>query len=351
MVTLHRRKMLSLALISILGLAGCMSSSKNEQSTQSELEDQALNNNTMNQEVLLTIDGKPVLTVNEYEEQLQEAAQASPQLEMMLQMSPNVEYDFIFNQLKMAKLMNYWAHSTGLTETEEFKKDRARIQEMLDTQLCVQYYEKAHPIVVTDADIKAFYDQEKDTLPGLLVAPGGVKTEAVKFDTQEAAQVFYDTVKSVQGDLDAIAKDQKLSVSNFVINETTFHGKPLKDFVLQLTSFPALNMIKSDDAYWVVKAVERVAPKYQDFEKVKEGLRNYVQQQRKDESMKAATAQFEADYKTVENKEYFENKMRARQDAMQQMQQQVQQQLQAESSREVAQEENNGLPIQSTQVV
>ena len=350
MVTLHRTKVLSLALMSILSLSGCMSSLwKSKEVAQSESEDVSVFNS--NQDVLLTIDGKPALTVDEYEQQLQEAAASSPQLEMMLQMSPNVEYDFIFNQLKMAKLINHWAHATGLTATEEFKKDRARIQEMLDTQLCVQCYEKAHPINITDADIKAFYDQEKDTLPGLLVAPGGVKTEAVKFDTQDAAQLFYDTVKSTQGDLDTIAKDQKLSVSNFVINETTFYGKPLKDFVLQLTSFPALNMIKSDDAYWVVKAVEKVAPKYQDFEKVKEGLRNYVQQQRKDESMKEATAKFEADYKIVENKEYFENKMKARQDAMQNMQQQVQQQLQAENSRELAQEHTNGLPTSSTQVV
>ena len=349
MVTLHRTKMLGMALISILSLPGCMSSSKNQEVVQSESEDQVVVGNDEN--VLLSIDGKPVLTIDEYESQLQEAAAASPQLEMMLQMSPNVEYDFIFNQLKMAKLMNHWAHATGVTQTEEFKKDRARIQEMLDTQLCVQYYDKAHPIIVTDADIKSFYEKEKDTLPGLLVAPGGVKTEAVKFDTQDAAQVFYDAVKNIQGDLDAAAKNQQLSVSNFVINETTFHGKPLKDFVLQSTSFPALNMIKSDDAYWVVKAVEKIVPKYQDFEKVKEGLRNYVQQQRKDETMKAAAAKFEADYKTVENKEYFENKMRARQNAMQQMQSQVQQQLQHESSRELVQEQNNGLPNPSTQVV
>ena len=349
MVTVHRTKMLSLALLSIVSLSGCVSLWKNKEVAQSEIEDQTVMIPAEN--VLLTIDGKPVLTVEEYEQQLQEVAAQSPQLEMMLQMSPNVEYDLIFNQLKMAKLMNHWAHATGLTQSEEFKKDRARIQEMIDTQLCVQYYDKAHPIVVTDEDIKAFYGAEKDKLPGLLVAPGGVKTEAVKFDNQDAAQAFYDVVKNVQGDLDAAAKDQKLSVSNFVINETTFHGKALKDFVMQLTSFPALNMIKSDDAYWVVKAVEKIAPKYQDFEKVKEGLRNYVQQQRKDENMKAAAAKFEADYATVENKEYFENKLRARQDAMQQMQQQIQQQIQAEAAGQLVQDQNNGIPTQSTQVV
>lgn len=351
MVIKHRTKMLSVALLGIACLSGCMSSLwQSKDGAQSELEDVAVF--PVNQQgVLLEVDGKPVLTITEYEDQLQEAAASSPQLEMMLQMSPNVEYDFIFNQLKMAKLINHWAHATGVTESEEFKKDRARIQEMIDTQLCVQYYEKAHPVVVTDADIKAFYDTQKDTLPGLLVAPGGVKTEAVKFDTQEAAQAFYDVVKNAQGNFDTVAKEQSLSVNNFVINETTFHAKPLKDFVLQVGSFPALNMVKSDDAYWVVKAVEKVAPKYQDFEKVKEGLRNYVQQQRKDEAMKAAIAKFESDYKIVENKEYFENKMKARQEAMQHMQQQVQQQLQAEASGQLAQDENNGLPTPFTQVV
>lgn len=349
MVSLDRTKILSLALISIVSLSGCMSSSKVNDAPQQESEDQVII--PAQENILLAIDGKPVLTIDEYEEQLQEAAAQSPQLEMMLQMSPNVEYDFIFNQLKMAKLMNHWAHATGVTQSEEFKKDRARILEMVDTQLCVQYYEKMHPVVVTDADIKAFYETQKDTLPGLLVAPGGVKTEAVKFETQDEAQAFYDAVKNAQGDLDAVAKDQKLSVSNFVINETTFHGKPLKDFVLQLSSFPALNMIKSDDAYWVLKAVEKVAPKYQDFEKVKEGLRNYVQQQSKDASMKEAAAKFESDYAIVENKEYFENKMKARQDAMQQMQAQMQQQLQVQAGSQLDQEEHNGLPTTSTQVV
>jgi len=349
MVIVERAKLLQLAFVAILSLPGCMQPSKNNDSVQAESENQMIVP-VSSQNTLLSIDGKPVLTVEEYEEQLQDAAAQSPQLEMMLQMSPNVEYDYIFNELKMAKLINHWAHATGVTQSEEFKKDRARILDNIDMQLSMKYYEESHPIVVTDGDIKAFYESEKDKLPGLLIAPGGVKTEAVKFETQDAAQAFYDVVKNVQGDFEVAAQDQKVSIHNFVINETTFHGKPLKDFALQVSSFPALNLIKSDDAYWVVKAIEKVAPKYQDFEKVKEGLRNYVQQQRKAEVMKEAAAKFETDYKIEENKEYFASKIRARQDAMLQMQEQVQQQLQIEPGDQFAQEEYNDSPTTLQQV-
>jgi len=347
MITLHRTHILGIALFSVVMLSGCLSWPwKKSVQTASEQ-----GTNIANEEVLLSIDGKPVLTVEDYENQLKEAAASSPQLEMMLQMTPDAEYEFIFNNLKMTKLISHWAHATGITESAEFKKDRAHLQELLDTQLCVQYYDQAHPIDVSDADIKAFYDAEKDKLPGLLLAPGGVKTEAVKFESQAAAQTFLDVVKAQGNNLDKIAKDQKLSVNNFVINESTFHSKPLKDFALQASSYPVLGLVKADDAYWVAKVVEKTAAKYQDFEKVKEGLRNFVRQQRKDENMRKAAEQFEKEYQTIENKAYFDNKVQARKTAMDQMQQKIQAQLQSENAREINQEQQTGLPNSSSQVV
>ena len=47
-------------------------------------------------DVLMSIDGKPVLTVKEYEQQLDMARQANQQVDMILQMMPNAEKEYIF---------------------------------------------------------------------------------------------------------------------------------------------------------------------------------------------------------------------------------------------------------------
>ena len=75
-------------------------------------------------ESLLTIDGKSVFTVGEYEEQLNLARQRNQEIDMVLQMMPNAEREYIFKVFETGKIMQAWAQKEGIDKSPEFIKQR-----------------------------------------------------------------------------------------------------------------------------------------------------------------------------------------------------------------------------------
>lgn len=273
-------------------------------------------------QVLFSIDGNPVLTVDEYNEQLELAIESAPQLQVVLQMQPDAEYQYLFKTMKMAKLMKHWAQNTGIDQQSDFKKEQQRLHELVDLQLFMKAYDEAHPVHVSDSELKEFYNTQKDTLPGLLISQGGVKVEAVKCDSQKDADAFLKAVQANHLNMQKTAESKDQEVSEFVINETSFHSKQLKDFVADVKKYPTAQVVHADDVWWVVKAVEKTEAQYQDFEQIKEGLVRVVEQRKKEEQIEKAIDELSAQFNAQENKEFFENKIKDRQGMMQAFQSQ-----------------------------
>jgi hypothetical protein len=112
-------------------------------------------------DLLLSIDGKPVLYVQDFEEQKAMAMQSDPRLQMILQVMPNADKDMIFEALKSAHVLKEWAHRQGIDQTDDFKKDLQNIKEAYFIQMCMKAYQEAHPITVTEKEAREYYESRK----------------------------------------------------------------------------------------------------------------------------------------------------------------------------------------------
>jgi len=264
-------------------------------------------------EVLMSIDGVPVLTADEYEQRLEMARKANPQIEMFLQIMPNAERELIFRGISMYQLMKAWADKEGITNTSEFQEQQKHMHEAMDMQLFMKYFDDAHPVNVSDSDIEKYYHEKKDVIPGLMLNAGGVETSYVRFDSKAKAQAFLDKAKEVKKEaaFKKLAEEHKHHAAQSVINEKSPFSEELKKSVLDLKKFPSIQVVKvSDDAYWVVFASGKSEAKYHDLKspQVQQGLRKMIEDERKSEQAEQVMDKLKKDLNVVENKSYFDEK-------------------------------------------
>jgi len=291
-------------LVSGLFFTGCGWFKKSIDSTSSS---------TGSSDVLMTIDGKPVLTVQEYEEQLDMARKANPQIEMFLQMMPNAEKEFVFRGMATARLMKAWAEKQGIDKTPEFQKQRQHLHEAMDLQLYMKHFDEAHPVNVTDQDVAQYYEEKKDVIPGLAITQQGVETSYVRFESKDKAEKFFDKVKDVKK-VDAfksIAEEHKHQVGQSLINSKSPLADAIKNAVVDIKKFPSVQMINAGEgSYWVLFASKKSEAKYHDLKspQVQQGLRKMIADERKEKQLEAMVEKLKNDMNVEENSKYFEDK-------------------------------------------
>lgn len=264
-------------------------------------------------EVLLTINGKPALTSDEYEAQLDMARQSNPQVDALLNMMPNAEKDFVFKGVATGKLMKAWAQKEGIDKTAEFQKQRQQLHDAMDLQLFMKYFDDAHPVQVSDADLKNFYDEKKDVIPGLMTSPGGVQVAYIRFDSKGSAEDFLGKAKEVKNlkDFNALAKEGNLTVVEDTVNDKSHLSESIKSTVSSISKFPSTRMVKiGDNSYWVLYATSKSEAKYHDFNlpQVQQGLKKMLGDERKEKQLEQLIDGLKKELNVVENNTYFENK-------------------------------------------
>lgn len=301
-------------LISGLFFVGCDWFKKSDSTTSSS--------STATGDILMSIDGQPVLTVSEYEKQLDMAKAANPQVEMILQMMPNAEREFVFRGISTSKLMKAWADKEGVTKKADFKEQQKHLHEAMDLQLYMKAFDEAHPTKITDSDVEQFYHDKKDSIPGLAITQAGVDTSFVRFDSKAKAQAFFDKAKEVKkaDEFKKMAEQSKEQASQSVINDKSPFSDALKKTVLDIKKFPSVHIVKvSDNAYWVVLATGKSEAKYHDLKspQVQQGLRKMIEDERKGQLIEKEIEKLKKDLNVEENTSYFEQKEAKKRAAMQ----------------------------------
>jgi hypothetical protein len=264
-------------------------------------------------DVLMSIDGQPVLTVAEYEKQLDMARAANPQIDMILQMMPNAEREFVFRGISTSKLMKAWADKEGITKNSDFKEQQKHLHEAMDLQLYMKAFDEKHPINISESDIERFYHEKKDSIPGLAITQAGVDTSFVRFTSKAKAQLFFDKVKDAKkaDEFKKIAEGNKEQANQSVINDKSPFSDALKQAVLDIKKFPSVHIVKvSDNGYWVVLATGKSEAKYHDLKspQVQQGLRKMIEDERKAQLIEKEIEKIKQDMNVKENTSYFEQK-------------------------------------------
>lgn len=275
-------------------------------------------------DVLLTIDGKPALTVVEYEEQLEAARQGNQEIDMVLQMMPNAEKEYIYKVFETGQIMKAWAEKEGVHETEEFKKERKQLHDAMDFQLYMKSFYNKNPMHISDSDVKAFYDEKKDSIPGLKLADGGVDIAYVRFDSKAKADEFLEKVKDIKdaSKFKSLAEAGNLTVADATVNDKSSLSDSLKKSVLAMKHFPKAEVVKvGNNSYWALFASGKTDAKYHDLKspQVQQGLKKMIADERRPKQLEDFVEQKKKEYNVVGNDDYFAKKEAQKRAAMESM--------------------------------
>lgn len=330
--TTEKKSVISLLLVgSLLMLTGCLGEKSKNISSKDELSSQE-------NDVLLSIDGKPVLYINDFEDQKMMAQQSNQQLNMILQMIPDAEYSMLFKSIEAGHLMKAWVVREGLDKNPKFIQQMDQYIEAIKLQMYMRLYEDAHPVNVTDHEVENFYKTKKDQIPGLIITPAGVDIIYVNFATKAQAESFATKIKDgSEKHLRAAAKEASLKPESMLINGQSNVNDALKNIVLNTIKFPSKEIVKIDDnSYWVVGILKKQEAEYRglDTQEVKEGIAKMCKDEKREIELAKQIEQLMTDFNVVENKAYFENKKQNQSKALQGIEQLVMQAQQAAQNNE-----------------
>ncbi len=336
-----KNSVVSLVLVgSLFLLTGCFGEKSKE--VKPENESQA-SQAVQQSDVLLSIDGKPVLYVEDFEEQKAMAQQSNQQLNMVLQMMPDAEYSMLFKSIEAGHLMKEWVVRSGMDQKPELVKQRRQYHDAIDLQLYMKYYEDAHPIDVTDNEAEAYYKAKRDQIPGLIVAPASVEIVHANFDTKSAAEAFADQVKDgSHKHFKSAAKEAGLKIETMNVSPESDVNEALKNSILAATKFPSKEVVKMDaNSYWVVGMLKKKDAEYRTFDtpEIKKGISEMLKNEKREVELSKQVEALNKEYNVVENIAYFENKKQNQAKALNMADQIVAQVQQA------AQDENDDFDI------
>ena len=258
-------------------------------------------------EVLVSIDGKPALTIEDFKKFVKEAAESDPQIQFMLQIMPDFE-EQLFEHAKLREIvLGEWAVRNEITKKADYIKQKEQAEKALANMLNHKMFISEHVKEVSESDMHKYYQDHKDKDHSLLASPAGVKARAVVFDNEGAAKGFLTAVDKNHAAFDSKAKEIKKTVDNLgVVGQMSMLDPVVKEKISSLKT-PTIVMIKArDKEFWVVLATGRSTAQYRPFEQVKEMIKETLMRERIDQAFKAKLSEYQEKYNIKINRAYFE---------------------------------------------
>jgi hypothetical protein len=258
--------------------------------------------------VLVKMEGQPVITLNDFEKKFDDFVDKN-RLRPLIQFMPDAKDKFL-DGLISQKLIDREIRSLGIDKKGEYKQEFAQIVEAAEQMLNTKYWAELHPVQVSDAEMKRFYDEHKDQLPEVLISRGGVATVGINFANEAEAKAFYDKVKANPATFTEAAKTAKLDgkIQNFeLVDETNMTVDPkLREKIVLYERFPTVEMIKvSDNACWVVYAKEKKKAECRPYDQVKSTVEQYVMREKRMQEFEKEINSLRDKYQIVVDKTQF----------------------------------------------
>lgn len=256
---------------------------------------------------LVTMGGSRIISEKSLDRDFEQLLDENPQLKSVLPLMPDARYNFLQGMVSQAVVDRYVADNK-IDQSAEYTKELEQMMRSVKRMLNTKYFGMANPIEVSDADVQQYYEENKATMPDLLVSHGGVKAEGVMFETEAAAKAF---AASAHGkNFTQVAKAQKLDAKlqdfKFVNEQSLGMNATLRSKIVAMNSFPTTEVIKADDkAFWVVRATEKQEAKYRPLEQIQAALKQYVEKERRMAMFDKEITRLKEEYKVVVNEDYF----------------------------------------------
>lgn len=262
--------------------------------------------------VIVSIDGKPVITEKRLQQVIDELVEMQPQYKVMLQMMDRKQIEQnIVDGLVKQEIIDHYVEANNLQNTPDYQAKMERVMKMARQMVNAEQFAKNIKVNVSDSDVKAFYDKNKDVMPQLLLSRGGVHAVGVEFDNEADAQAFLTKAKAeFGGDLkkaaDKLAKGDRFKDFKLVNAQSVGIDPTLRQKITAIAKAPTTELVKlSKDKVWVVKATEKEDAKYRPLEQIKDDLKAFLEKEKLQERINEEIEKLHKAYNVQMNAEYF----------------------------------------------
>lgn len=168
------------------------------------------------EDVLLSIDGKPVITKENFDDFYQVAVGSDPQAALTPGLAQKA-----FAYLEQAALMDASVKKNKKDQDSDYKKKLELAYEMARVPVNAEVFQKEilDSIDVSPQALEKFYKEQAGVnqvfeRPPFMTKPAGVKIQAVQFNDDKSAKEFLSKVQKQGADFVAVAKADKKDVQN-----------------------------------------------------------------------------------------------------------------------------------------
>jgi hypothetical protein len=250
-------------------------------------------------EVLFKIDGRSVITLNSLNAEFDRLLDENPQLKQVLPFMPEAKLNF-FQGMVNQEIVDHWITKNRIDVSAEYAQELEKTMDQVRKMLNTKYFSDRHPVTVAESEIRAFYEENKNKLPDLMISQGGVKAEGVSFKAENDAKAFLAKAKESKDSLDKVAANAGLSENyrdfKMVNNQSLAIDPSLRTKLVGLTRFPALELVQAGDVWWVVKALSKEDAQYRPYEQIKPSLEEYLKKQKQMEVFEKAIDGYKKQY-------------------------------------------------------
>jgi hypothetical protein len=234
---------------------------------------------------LVTMNGKPIVTSESLESEEAKLLDANPQLKQMLAfMDPAQLRRNLAEGLMNQALVDQAIVDKGVNQTAEYKKEIKEGIKAVERMVNTKFFTQSFDVRTSDADVRKFYDANKDTMPQLVISRGGVKAMGLQFDTEPEAKAFAAQVTAQGNDIKKAAQAAGMTdkVRDFMtVNQQSMNvDQELKAKIMDMTKVPSVDVVKlKDNKVWVAVATGKEDAQYRPFDQVKAEIKDYLEKE------------------------------------------------------------------------
>ena len=260
-------------------------------------------------EVLVSIKGKPVITTDTLAVEKEKFFKSNPQFaDALRHMNPKEFERNLLEGLIGQCVADEDIISNKIHESERYKTELKEIQKTMERMLNAKFFNEKVTVSVSDAEVKAFYDQHKDKMQGVLLSPGGNLAQGIEFANAADARAFLAKAKMIK-DFQKAAVEDKLTgkIKDFKLVNAQSIGidEVLRDQIVATKTVPTIEMIEANGKSWVVAVTAKEEPKYIPFEQIKDRLKPQFEQNKRVEILEKRINELRKEYGVTVNEEYF----------------------------------------------
>lgn len=266
----------------------------------------------MTGEVLVSLQGKPIVTTDSLEAEKNRVFELNPKLKMMNAfMDENQIKRSLAEGITSQAIISHYIEANKIYDNPQYKAEMQEGMKAIKRMIEAKYFAEDLVPSVSEAEIKEFYDAHKSAADGLLVSPGGVTAMGLQFNNEADAKAFAEKVKAnknafqetaVQAGLADKIKDFKL------IHERSYDiDAPIKEKVLTQKTFPFIDVIKvSPSLVWVVNATSKEDPKYRPLdERISMEIKSRIEKEKREKLFEEKINALKKEYNVVMNDAFF----------------------------------------------